>query len=249
MKGSRLSAATWWLLAVLTIHQLNHGPYYAFLSIHLGRSGYSATQIGALWALATAAEIVTFRVAGPLQRHLNLPVMLTIALAITPLRWLLLSGPPLPLLIVTSQLLHSCTFALAPPRRDTTGPGAGGTRHSTTCAGALLGTDVRSRPGSRSGARGTAVLRTRRPRHVCRLRTSLQASCSSSGSRAVRRSGRAAERKSAPRPAGTAGPRGWEGGQLSTVDSRLAQEAPRYTARWSEAPASLGLGGRAATGS
>ena len=110
---SKLPAVTWFVLFVLTAHQIGHGPYYAFLSVHLTESGYAATLIGGLWALGTAAEIATFWLAGPLERSLGLQRMLTVALLITPLRWLLLALPPnLPALFV-AQLLHAITYGLA----------------------------------------------------------------------------------------------------------------------------------------
>jgi PPP family 3-phenylpropionic acid transporter len=110
---SPLPAVTWIVLLTLTLHQVGHGPYYAFLSIHLTESGYAATMIGALWALGTAAEILTFLLGDPLERRLGLPRMLMVALALTPVRWLLLALPPHLPTLLAAQLLHAVTYGLA----------------------------------------------------------------------------------------------------------------------------------------
>jgi PPP family 3-phenylpropionic acid transporter len=47
-------------LAVNTLLQLAHAPYYVFYSIYLKHYHYTASLTGFLWALAVAAEIVLF---------------------------------------------------------------------------------------------------------------------------------------------------------------------------------------------
>ncbi len=103
----------WGLLVLLTLHQVLHGPYYAFFSIHLQEHGYSAGWISGLWSLGVLAELVAFLAGGVLERRWGLRRLLGASLLLAPLRWALLAlDPTLPVLIA-SQLGHAATFALA----------------------------------------------------------------------------------------------------------------------------------------
>lgn len=48
--SERVAGSVWVLLIILTLHQVAHGPYYAFFSIHLGEHGVGAGPIAALWS-------------------------------------------------------------------------------------------------------------------------------------------------------------------------------------------------------
>jgi PPP family 3-phenylpropionic acid transporter len=110
---SRLSGYVWALLLILTLHQVAHGPYYAFFSIHLREHGYGTGVVAGLWSLAVLAELVAFVSGNRLQRWFGLRRLLGVALWLTPVRWLLLALPPtLPVLIV-AQIGHAITFAAA----------------------------------------------------------------------------------------------------------------------------------------
>jgi PPP family 3-phenylpropionic acid transporter len=110
--GARLNGVVWVLLAILTLHQVAHGPYYGFFSIHLREFGMGTGLIAGLWSLAVLAEMVAFVKGASLQRRFGLRGLLGFALAMSPIRWLLLALPPsLPILVV-AQLGHSVTFAL-----------------------------------------------------------------------------------------------------------------------------------------
>jgi len=111
--GAGIPAATWGLLAVLTAHQVSHGPYYAFLSLHLEQAGYPVAWVGALWSVGVVAEAAAFRWGGVLERSLGLGAIVTVALAATPLRWALLAAPPVLPLVAAAQLMHAVTFGLA----------------------------------------------------------------------------------------------------------------------------------------
>lgn len=108
----RIPAAVWWLLALLTIHQVAHGPYYAFFSIHLLEEGLRGSTISALWSLGAVAELVAFLAGGRLERGLGRRRLLGLALGLSPLRWLLLALPPTTAVLVAAQLGHAATFAL-----------------------------------------------------------------------------------------------------------------------------------------
>lgn len=104
--------AVWALLALLTLHQLAHGPYYAFFSIHLRAAGYGGTAISGLWSLAVVAELAAFLWGGRLEERLGRRLLLGLALLLSPLRWLVLALPPTTAGLVAAQLGHAATFAL-----------------------------------------------------------------------------------------------------------------------------------------
>ena len=113
-KGAWVSgAAVWLLLAILTLNQVAHGPYYAFFSIHLQEQGLGTGLVAGLWSAAVLAEAVAFVAGARLEKRFGLRRLLGLALALAPLRWILLSLPPsLPLLFV-AQLGHAASFAAA----------------------------------------------------------------------------------------------------------------------------------------
>jgi len=112
-KGARLEGVVWVLLVILTLHQVAHGPYYAFFSIHLSEHGIGTGMVAALWSLAVLAEMVAFVKGESLQRRFGLRALLGIALGLTPIRWLLLALPPALPILVAAQLGHALTFAAA----------------------------------------------------------------------------------------------------------------------------------------
>lgn len=108
-----IPAATWWLLTLLTLHQVGHGPYYAFFSIRLGELGYPAGWIGGLWSVGVVAEMVVFRWGSAVGRRFGWSVVLAWAFALTPLRWWILgSSAELPWILL-AQLGHGVTFGAA----------------------------------------------------------------------------------------------------------------------------------------
>ena len=109
--GQPVAAVVWVLLAILTLHQVSHGPYYAFFSIHLRDHGLGTGLIAGLWSLAVLAEMVAFVTGAVLQRRLGLRMLLGLALVVTPIRWLLLALPPTLPVLVIAQLGHAVTFA------------------------------------------------------------------------------------------------------------------------------------------
>jgi PPP family 3-phenylpropionic acid transporter len=111
--GRWISGPVWLLLGVLTLHQVAHGPYYAFFSIHLAEHGLGTTTVAGLWSLSVLAEMFAFAVGGLLQRRLGLNTLLGTALCLTPVRWLLLALPPTLPVLAVAQVGHAATFALA----------------------------------------------------------------------------------------------------------------------------------------
>jgi len=110
--GDRLKGVVWALLTILTLHQVAHGPYYAFFSIHLREYGKGTGMVAGLWSLAVLAEMVAFVKGASLQRRFGLRVLLGFALSLTPVRWLLLALPPTLPILVVAQIGHAMTFAV-----------------------------------------------------------------------------------------------------------------------------------------
>ncbi len=112
-RHERLPASVWCLLVLLTLHQVAHGPYYAFFSIHLEEHGYSRMTVGGMWSLGVAAELVAFVASPWLHRWLGLRRLLGLSLLVSPWRWLLLALPLSTATLVVAQLGHAFTYALA----------------------------------------------------------------------------------------------------------------------------------------
>jgi len=111
--GGRLSAGVWGLLILLTLHQVLHGPYYAFFSIHLESAGLGPGWVGGLWSLGVLAELATFFVGGSLERRWGLRRLLGAAILLGALRWAVLSLPPTLPVLLAAQIGHAASFALA----------------------------------------------------------------------------------------------------------------------------------------
>lgn len=111
--GAWFNGTVWVLLVILTLHQVAHGPYYGFFSIHLREFEMGTGLIAGLWSLAVLAELIAFVKGASLQRRFGLRGLLGFALAMTPIRWLLLALPPTLPILVVAQLGHAVTFALA----------------------------------------------------------------------------------------------------------------------------------------
>ncbi len=101
-----------WFFASIFFTVLAHTAMYAFLSLYLVELGYSKAAVGALWALATGAEIVFFWQQGRWFRRLASERWLQVAAASSALRFAAVAGlAAWPLVLVLSQLAHALTFA------------------------------------------------------------------------------------------------------------------------------------------
>ncbi len=93
--------------------QLSHGAYYSFFSIYLQEFDYSKSQIGILWAVGVAAEIVLFVY---LSRFIDLfskHKLIMISLLAAVVRWGATAVFAQNIwILVLVQLLHAATFAL-----------------------------------------------------------------------------------------------------------------------------------------
>jgi PPP family 3-phenylpropionic acid transporter len=91
---------------------LAHSSLYAFFSLFLDQRGYGKAAVGSMWAVAVAAEIVFFAVAGRHFARIDPYRWLLWAALATALRFALTAAfGHLPALLVLLQLTHALTFA------------------------------------------------------------------------------------------------------------------------------------------
>ena len=101
------------LLIACFLLQVSHGPFYAFYSIYLQDYGYSGTAIGLLWAVALIAEIGVFLLMPRWLPRFGPRRLLTVAMTLGAMRWLLVAGfPALAPVQVLAQLMHAATYGV-----------------------------------------------------------------------------------------------------------------------------------------
>lgn len=101
------------LLIACFLLQVSHGPFFAFYSIYLQEYGYSATAIGLLWAIALIAEIAVFLLMPRWLPRFGPRRLLTIAMTLGVVRWLLVARfPEVAATQGLAQLLHAATYGV-----------------------------------------------------------------------------------------------------------------------------------------
>ncbi len=99
-------------LAVFLV-QASHGPYYVFFTRYLNDWGYSASEIGFLWALGVIAEIVVFMFMQRLLKRYSPRQLIIAAIGLTVIRWIILASFPQHFYTVFgSQLFHAASFGI-----------------------------------------------------------------------------------------------------------------------------------------
>ena len=88
-----------------------HGALYAFFTLHLQRSGYGGTAIGALWTIGVVAEIGVFAYLPALFRRFALSTILIASCLLAGVRFFAIAWAVSTLaVLVVAQLLHAATF-------------------------------------------------------------------------------------------------------------------------------------------
>lgn len=101
-----------WFFAGVFCTVLGHTSLYAFFSLYLVSLGYSKTAVGAVWAVGVLAEITWFWFQGRWFTRLSPHGWLTLAAAVTALRFPLVAlFGALPWFLVLLQCTHALTFA------------------------------------------------------------------------------------------------------------------------------------------
>lgn len=78
-------------LIVALLMQMSFGPFYVFYTLNLQAHGHSGLAVGSLWAIGVLAEIALFWVAPQLIARFGAPRLLSLSLAVTITRWLLVA--------------------------------------------------------------------------------------------------------------------------------------------------------------
>ena len=101
-----------WFFAGVFFTVLAHTALYAFFSLYLVSLGYSKTAVGLVWAVGVAAEVTWFWFQGRWLGRLSAHAWLTLAAAVTVLRFALVAAfGSVPWLLVLLQCSHALTFA------------------------------------------------------------------------------------------------------------------------------------------
>jgi PPP family 3-phenylpropionic acid transporter len=90
--------------------QASHSQLYNFGSIYWQSRGFSAGEIGLLWAVGTGAEIVLFAVAAFALRRVDAFRLIAIGGIVAILRWLLFGLEPGLAATFLLQMLHAFSF-------------------------------------------------------------------------------------------------------------------------------------------
>lgn len=98
-------------LLVNLLAQVAHSAYYVFFSVYLKQFHYASSTTGLLWALGVVAEIVLFLLMRNILRLFSLRKILLLSLALSMLRWFLISRyVHIFAVLLGAQLLHAATF-------------------------------------------------------------------------------------------------------------------------------------------
>lgn len=89
----------------------SHGMFYAFIAILWGAAGYSGTEIGLLFSVGVAAEIVFFILSARLNRTFSLWTMIVFGSAVAIFRWVAFPHDLGFAGYFALQCLHAFTFA------------------------------------------------------------------------------------------------------------------------------------------
>jgi PPP family 3-phenylpropionic acid transporter len=101
-----------WFFAGVMLTVLAHSSLYAFLSLYLDRQGYGKAAVGAMWAVAVAAEIAFFALAGRRFERVDPYRWLVWAALASALRFALTAAFGVhAAVLVVAQLMHALTFA------------------------------------------------------------------------------------------------------------------------------------------
>jgi PPP family 3-phenylpropionic acid transporter len=90
--------------------QASHAAYYGFATLHWRAAGHGELVIGLLWAEGVIAEVVLFACAAAVLRRFPPVRLLTLAGALTVVRWALSALSTDLVVLVPAQALHAASF-------------------------------------------------------------------------------------------------------------------------------------------
>lgn len=98
------------LTLAATIHNVATSPYNTFFGIYVSDLGLPTTVTGAGWAVAVISEILMMLVASRAVDRFGAPAVMTLSLAASALRWMLVAAASGALAMIAIQALHAFTF-------------------------------------------------------------------------------------------------------------------------------------------
>ena len=101
------------LLGACFLMQASHAPYYAFFSIYLEEHGYARTTVGLLWSLGVVAEVGVFLVIHRWFPRYGAARLLTLAMLITAVRWVIVAAFVESMLaVIVAQTMHAASYGV-----------------------------------------------------------------------------------------------------------------------------------------
>ena len=97
-------------VAAAGLIQVSHALYYGFATLYWRAAGQGELVIGLLWAEGVVAEVALFAGAGKLMRQCDPVRLLTLAGALTMVRWALTALSTDLAVLVPAQALHAASF-------------------------------------------------------------------------------------------------------------------------------------------
>jgi MFS transporter, PPP family, 3-phenylpropionic acid transporter len=97
-------------VAAAGLIQVSHALYYGFATLYWRAAGHGELVIGLLWAEGVVAEVALFAGAGKLMRRCDPVRLLTLAGALTMVRWALTALSTDLAVLVPAQALHAASF-------------------------------------------------------------------------------------------------------------------------------------------
>jgi MFS transporter, PPP family, 3-phenylpropionic acid transporter len=100
-------------LSIALLMQMGFGPFYVYFTLHMQNAGHSGLEVGLLWGLGVAIEILMFWHAPQLIQRFGIARLMQVSLLITVLRWLVTALFASSLWIVAlAQSTHALGFAV-----------------------------------------------------------------------------------------------------------------------------------------
>jgi MFS transporter, PPP family, 3-phenylpropionic acid transporter len=100
------------LLVIAPLHWASLSPYHGFLGILALKRGFGAITISYAYVIGVLAELGAFFLFQRLRQRFTLSSLLTVAAAVTVVRWVLTALVTDPATLVALQALHGFTFGL-----------------------------------------------------------------------------------------------------------------------------------------
>ena len=100
------------MVVLFFLSNASHGSYYGFFSLYLEEHGFAEDTIGNLWSVAVIFELLLFAALPWVLQRVSVNIILLISLALTAVRWALMSTNPDDLwMLAVLQIMHGFSFS------------------------------------------------------------------------------------------------------------------------------------------